>query len=70
MVDITNEKALTKIGNSFVLTTLLSERVKELRQGAKPLLETELKNPTEIALAEIFTGKITYKLPQKQDEQA
>jgi DNA-directed RNA polymerase subunit omega len=64
MVDISNEKALTKVGNAFILAILLSERVKELRQGAKPLVETDSKNPTEIALKEISEGKITYKLPE------
>ncbi len=68
MVDITNQRALTKIGNAFILTTLLSERVKELRQGAKPLVETSSKNPTEIALLELYAGKITYKLPDAKDE--
>ena len=68
MVDITNEKPLTKIGNSFILATLLSERVKELRQGAKPLVQTELQNPVEIAIREIEAGKITYKLPENEDE--
>jgi DNA-directed RNA polymerase subunit omega len=64
MVDITNEKPLTKIGNTFILATLLAERVKELRQGAKPLVETQLDNPVKVALAEIYEGKITYKLPE------
>lgn len=64
MVDITNEKPLMKIGNSFILATLLAERVKELCHGAKPLVETELDSPVKIALAEIYEGKITYKLPE------
>jgi len=68
MVDITNEKPLAKIGNSFILATLLSERVKELRQGAKPLVETGLQNPIEIAVREIEAGKITYKLRKDKDE--
>jgi len=68
MADITTEKALSKIASGFILTILLSERVKELRQGAKPLVEIDSKNPSEIALQEISQGKITYKLPQGKDE--
>lgn len=68
MVDVTNEKALTKIGNGFILTTLLFERVKELRQGAKPLIEGESKNPVDIALQEIYAGKINFKLPEQESE--
>ena len=68
MADITTEKALSKVASGFILTILLSERVKELRQGAKPLVEIDSKNPSEIALQEICQGKITYKLPQGKDE--
>ena len=68
MIGISSEKALTKIGNGFILATLLSERVKALRQGAKPLVETESKNPVEIALQEISAGKITYKLAEAEDD--
>jgi len=68
MVDITSEKALAKIGNAFILATLLAERVKELRRGAKPLVETDSKNPMEIALQEICAGKITYKVPEVKGE--
>lgn len=64
MVDVTNEKALEKIGDSFILTILLAERAKELRQGAKPLIETNSKNPNEIAMQEICAGRITFKLPE------
>lgn len=68
MADITSEKALSKVGNAFILAILLAERVKELRQGAKPLAETDSKNPNEIALQEICEGKVTYKLPEGKDE--
>ncbi|NQT82496.1 DNA-directed RNA polymerase subunit omega [bacterium] len=68
MADIACEKALTKIGNGFILTTILAQRVKELRQGAKPLVETTSEIPIEIALQEISAGKVTYKLPEYQND--
>ena len=64
MVDITNEKPLTMVGNGFILAILLSERVKELREGAKPIVQTDSKDPLEVAMQEICQGKITYKLPE------
>jgi len=66
MVDITNEKPLARIGNAFILSILLSERVKELRHGAKPLVETNTRNPTEIAMQEIVAGRIGFNLPEKE----
>jgi DNA-directed RNA polymerase subunit K/omega len=68
MGDITNQKALNAVGNAFILTILLAERVKELRQGAKPLVETDTKDPGWIALQEICDGRITFKLPEKAND--
>ncbi len=68
MSDVTSEKALSMVGNAFILTILLSERAKELRQGAKPLVATDSRNPHDIALQEICEGKISYKLPEGNDE--
>jgi DNA-directed RNA polymerase subunit K/omega len=68
VADITNEKGLAKTGNHFILAILLSERVKELRQGAKPLVETGFHDPPDIAMQEICAGKINFKLPQQNDE--
>jgi DNA-directed RNA polymerase omega subunit len=68
MSDVSTEKALSMVGNAFILTILLAERVKELRQGAKPLVTTDSKNPNDIALREICEGRISYKLPEGKDE--
>ena len=68
MGHISNENALAKIGNNFILATLLSGRVKELRQGSKPLIETDAKNPVQIALMEISLGKVAYTIEKEEDE--
>ena len=68
MVHIANETALSKTGNGFILTTLLSQRVKELRQGQKPLVDTDSQDPVAIALLEISQGKISYTIAQGEDE--
>ncbi len=67
-MDISSEKPLSKIGNAFILTILLSQRVKELRAGAKPLVQTDSKNPVDIAFEEIRAGKYTYKFPKEPNE--
>lgn len=62
MGDITNQRAMNAVGNAFILTTLLAERVKELRHGSRPLVQTDSKDPSDIALEEIAQGKLTFKL--------
>ena len=57
----TNEKYLQGAWNDFMLTTVVSQRVKELRAGATPLIETRSKSPVEIAFEEIKRGKIQIK---------
>ena len=61
MLDITAERSLKKIPNNYMLTTILAKRVRELRRGARPLIETKAKNPVEIAMEEIALGKVEVK---------
>lgn len=45
------------------LINLVSVRVRQFKQGVKPLVESlERLDPEEIALKEIIEGKITYEL--------
>ena len=53
-----------------ILINVVSRRVKQLKYGNKPLVESlERLSPEDIALREIIEGKITYELfdPDKQD---
>ncbi len=46
-----------------ILINLVSRRVKQLKAGAKPLIDSlENLDNEDIALREIIEGKITYKL--------
>jgi len=55
--------ALKIIGDPNILIVVVSTRVKQLRRGHRPLVESLEKLPAEdIALREIFEGKITYEL--------
>jgi len=61
MAKITNELLLGSIENSFVLVHVLTERIKELKKGARPLVETDSNDVVEIATREIIEGKLEYK---------
>lgn len=52
------ERLLEKVGSLYKLVTLASRRVLELSEGAQPLVETDEKDPSAIALKEIAEGKI------------
>ena len=53
-----------------ILINVVSRRVKQLKYGNKPLVESlERLSPEDIALREIIEGKIAYELfdPDKED---
>jgi len=53
-----------------ILINMVSRRVKQLKFGNKPLIESlERLSPEDVALREIIEGKITYKLyePENKD---
>ncbi|QXD22383.1 DNA-directed RNA polymerase subunit omega [Opitutia bacterium ISCC 51] len=48
-----------------ILVNLVSRRVKQLKFGQKPLIESlERLDPEDIALREIIEGKISYELAE------
>lgn len=48
-----------------ILINVVSRRVKQLRHGNRPLVESlEKLNPEDIALREIIEGKISYELAE------
>jgi len=59
-----NAQALEKVNyDRFLLSQAVANRVKELLNGAKPLVDLPKKNmqPTEIAVLEIAKGAIKVK---------
>jgi len=60
MIDaLKHDVVVKKVGGQFRLTALVQRRLKELIEGARPLVETEGKTPVEIVIEEILTDKIT-----------
>lgn len=51
------------ITDSNLLINVVSRRVKQLRRGSRPLVESlEKLSPEDVALREIIEGKITYEI--------
>jgi DNA-directed RNA polymerase subunit omega len=57
------KEAQKVITDPNILVNVVSRRVKQLRQGNRPLVESlEKLNLEDIALREIIEGKISYEL--------
>jgi len=51
------------ITDPYILVNVVSRRVKQLRRGARPLVESlEKLLPEDVALREIIEGRISYDL--------
>jgi DNA-directed RNA polymerase subunit omega len=56
-------KAREIISDPYILVNVVSRRVKQLRRGSRPLVESlEKLAPEDIALREIIEGRISYEL--------
>ena len=62
------EELVSKVGNRYKLVALTSARVRELSEGARPLVEIDSKNLADIALAEISSGKISLRRYAKEEK--
>ena len=63
------EELIERMGNSYDLVVAAAERAKQLRNGARPLVDIESRNPLTIALQEIAEGKIVLKPPDETEEE-
>ncbi len=60
MIDaLKSDEVVKKVGGQFRLTALVQRRLKELIEGARPLVEVEGKTLVEITIEEILRDKIT-----------
>lgn len=57
MARISSEKAVEQVGNRYDLVLIASHRVRELRKGHRPKLDTK-HGPILTALTEIEEGKV------------
>lgn len=64
------EEAQKVIPDPNILINVVSRRVKQLKFGQKPLVESlERLTPEDVALREIIEGKISYELYEPEDEE-
>jgi len=62
------EEIVDRIGGRFKLTALIQHRVRELMDGARPLVERNGRNDLEVAIAEIEEGKIALEFRDEDAE--
>lgn len=65
MAYIPREKLLRKDTSLFKLILAAAARANELAQGASPLIQTQSKKVSTIALEEIAAGKVSYASVKK-----
>ncbi|MFA6961475.1 MAG: DNA-directed RNA polymerase subunit omega [Opitutaceae bacterium] len=62
------KSALKVIDDPMILVNVVSRRVKQLRHGSRPLVESlEKLSAEDTALREISEGKITYTLGNPEE---
>lgn len=56
--ELKEEEIVRKVGGRFKLSTLIQKRMVQLNQGARPLIDTHMKDKMAIVLQEILQDKI------------
>jgi len=57
------QEAQARFGGPFAMTAILQKRVRELVQGAKPLVETSKVRPIDVALEELLDNCLALEQP-------
>jgi len=68
-----DDTVINQLGGRFKFTSLVQHRVRELMEGARPLVERDGRSDFEVAVAEVVEGKITLDLnpePAEAEEAA
>lgn len=53
-----DDELVNRMGGRFQFTSLVQHRMRELMDGARPLIDRQGRNDLEVAIAEIVDGKI------------
>lgn len=67
MARITIEDCLRRIDNRFALVNMVAARVRQLREGATPLIPERKNEDVVVALREIASGKVVLAQPPELD---
>lgn len=58
------DKIDKEIDSKYALVVLAAKRAKQIKEGARPLIDTHSTNPLTIALEEIATGQLKYRFDE------
>jgi len=62
-----DDKIVNQLGGRFKFTALIQHRIRELMDGARPLVDRDGRNDFEVAVQEVVEGKITVGLRDDGD---
>ena len=57
-----DDRVINQLGGRFKFTALVQHRIRELMEGARPLVERHGRSDFEVAVQEIVEGKITLEM--------
>ena len=57
-----DDSVIHKIGGRFKFTALVQHRIRELMEGARPLVDRRGRSDLEIVIQEVAEGKITLEI--------
>lgn len=65
-----DDSVFERMGGQFKFTSLVQHRMRELMEGARPLVERQGRSDLEIAIQEVVEGKITYVFDGESGEES
>ncbi|MFW5681978.1 MAG: DNA-directed RNA polymerase subunit omega [Phycisphaeraceae bacterium] len=60
-----DDSVINALGGRFKFTALVQHRIRELMEGARPLVERKGRSDFEVAVAEIVEGKINLEMTEE-----
>ena len=66
MAQVPIEELLRRCGSVYKLVILAAKRAKEVAEGSPPLVQTNQRKITSVALEEIVQGKVLYKAEESE----
>jgi len=61
------EEALNKVSNRYLLVVLSAKRARQINRGAAARVDSSHKKPTSVALQEIASAKVEYRVKEEGD---
>lgn len=61
MINPSIVELLNKVDNRYSLVVITSKRARQLIEGEKALVQTDISKPLTVAISEVNSGEITYE---------